>query len=103
MLDSTNSLQDFEKRIKQTQFKPDEILVDMSCRVPMREVESIEDMLDLMTDRKVSMRLEEGSHSKDSLYFIVMEKLNEFSKSIQASNRDSPRSLEKVNKSNDKG
>lgn len=64
-------------------------------------VETIDDILELMTDKEMGKIQEDGSYPKDSFNFKVMEKLDEFTKIIQVITRNPQQPPERENKAND--
>jgi lon-related putative ATP-dependent protease len=63
-------------------------------------VDTIDEILELMSDMVAGKQQEDGGFPKDTFNDAVMEKLEEFTKSMQTSGKNLPSSSEKDNKTN---
>jgi predicted ATP-dependent protease len=63
--------------------------------------ETIDEIIELMTDKEVGILQADGSYPKGTFNYAVMEKLDEFTRSMQTSAKNLPQTPEKENKTNE--
>jgi lon-related putative ATP-dependent protease len=66
-------------------------------------VETIDEIIEIMTDKEVGKMQDDGSYPMGTFNYSVLEKLEEFTKTMQTSTKNLPQVSERENKSNDSG